>query len=156
MGPQITVYDKTNTSVESTWNVGTIRAQEPSEVYTINIWNNKGGVDHVSDLRDCYISILDYDGDSAIEDVARDRWIQVNIPSVDGDENTWTSIGGSFTKEIRANGGVSENTLSGIANSGVLSNSPKNVCTANFRVYAPPNSNPGQKLFKIRVNGYFT
>ena len=43
MGPLIGLYDSTNTTTVSTWDVGTIKAQTPTEPKTINIWNNKAG-----------------------------------------------------------------------------------------------------------------
>ena len=156
MGPQISIYDESNNSIVSIWDIGTVKAQTPSEVLTINIWNNKGGTTTVSDLKDCYITVLDYNGDTAVDTVAKDKWVQVNIPSIDGDENVWTNIGGNVVKSIRGNAGVDEYSILGTENSGLMSESSENVCTAKFRIFAPPNSAPGQKLFKIRVNGYFT
>ena len=156
MGPQISVYDSTNTSLVSTWNIGVLKAQVPSDVLTINIWNNKGGLTMVSDLKEAYLMVLDSGADTANEDVARDKWIQVNELSVDGNSNVWTPIGGSNGKDIKANSGVVDNTISGAANDGVAEKSPQNVCTVSLRAVAPPNSNPGDKSFKVRLTGYFT
>jgi hypothetical protein len=156
MGPVITLYDITNTTVVTTWDVGVVQAQIPSASLTINIWNNKGQSAAVSDLKECNITVLDSSGDTANDDVARDKWIQINEPSVDGNTTTWTQIGGSTTKDIKANSGVSGNTISGVANDGNIISSPSNVCTVNFRVVAPINSTPGNKTFKIRLIGYYT
>jgi hypothetical protein len=156
MGPQISVYDASNTSLVSNWNIGVLKAQVPSNVLTINIWNNKGGSTAVSDLKEAYLMVLDSNADTANEDVARDKWIQINEPSVDGNSDIWTPIGGSKGKDIKANSGVTDNMISGIANDGTAANSPKNVCTVNLRAVAPPNSNPGDKAFKVRLTGYFT
>jgi len=156
MGPQIALYNATNTDLLSTWEIGTLKAQVPSDVLVCNIWNNKGGSVAVSDLKEAYLMVLDATGDTANEDVARDRWIQVNEPSIDGGTDTWTPIGGTVGKDIRANGGVTENSISGRANDGIAANSPMNVCTIYLRAVAPPNSNPGDKGFKVRLNGYFT
>ena len=103
MGPVITLYDITNTTVVTTWDVGVVQAQIPSASLTINIWNNKGQSAAVSDLKECNVTVLDSSGDTANDDVARDKWIQINEPSVDGNTTTWTQIGGSTTKDIKAN-----------------------------------------------------
>lgn len=156
MGPQISIYDASNTYLVNNWDIGTLKAQTPSEVLTVNIWNNKGGITAVSDLKEVTFMILDSTGDTANGDVAKDQWVQINVPSVDGNSNVWTPIGGTVTKDIKANGGVSDYTISGIANDGNAANSPQNVATISLRVVAPANSNPGEKSFRARLVGYFT
>lgn len=156
MGPQISIYDHTNSELVSTWELGTLKAQKPSDVLTINIWNNKGGVTTVSDLKEVYLMILDAVGDTANDDVAKDRWVQVNVPSVDGNTETWTPIGGTIGKDLKANSGVVGNTISGVANDGIASNSVENVCTVNLRVVAPANSVAGGHYFKARIIGNWT
>ena len=163
MGPQMALYDSTHTNLVSSWNRGKIKAQEATEVLEVNLWNNKGGSSDVSDLKEAYITVLDSEGDTANDDVARDGWIQVNEPSVDGDQDTFTPIGGALTKDIKANSAlILDYTISGAANDGEPGNDSdgsgctKNFATLRFRAVAPPNSNPGEKTFKIRLSGYFT
>lgn len=154
-GPSIVLYDSANSNIVSTWNVGTVQAQVPSAELTVNIWNNKGGGSAVSDLRDCSITVLDSNGSTANEDVARDKWVEINSQAVDGNTTTWTAIGGTTTKAVKANTGVDENTIKGTANAGTTTNS-ENCATVKFRVNAPINSEPGTKNFKIRLTGYYT
>jgi hypothetical protein len=157
MGPQIAIYDATDTTLVSTWDIGTLKAQVPSDILVVNVWNNRGGLTTVSDLKEAFLMVLDNSGDTAVDDVARDKWIQVNIPSVDGSDDTWTPIGGTIGKDVRANAGVGEeNIIKGTMNDGVAANSPENVATIRLRAVAPPNSDPGDKLFKVRLNGYYT
>jgi hypothetical protein len=158
MGPQIALYNSTNTELLFNWDIGELRAQVPSEVLTVNIWNNRSGSVDVSDLRDSYLQVLDSTGDTANDDIPKEKWIQVNEPSVDGNSDTFTPIGGTVGKDIKANGLSSSTTcyISGKANDGVAANSPQNVCTINLRAVAPPNANPGDKTFKVRISGYFT
>lgn len=156
MGPQVSIYDSTNSELVSTWELGTLKAQKPSDVLTLNIWNNKGGVVTVSDLKETYIMVLDAVGDTANDDVARDKWVQINVPSIDGDTETWTPIGGTVGKDLKANSGVVGNTISGIANDGIAANSLENVCTVNLKVVAPANSNVGNHYFKIRLIASYT
>lgn len=155
-GPSITLYNSTHTELVSSWNIGTVQAQVPSAELVVNIWNNKGGGTDVSDLRECSLAVTDSNGNTATEDVARDKWIQTNVASVDGDSTTWTAIGGAVTKPIRANTGVTDNTIKGTKNDGQPANSGQNFCTVKLRVVAPINSKDGAKSFKIRLTGYYT
>lgn len=154
-GPSIALYDSANTNIVSTWNVGTVQAQVPSAELTVNIWNNKGGSTAVSDLRDCSITVLDSNGSTYTEDVARDKWVEINCQAVDGNTTTWTAIGGTTTKSVKANTGVDENSISGTANAGTDTNTA-NCSTIKLRVNAPINSEPGTKNFKVRLTGYYT
>lgn len=156
MGPQIAVYNSTDSGIISLWDLGTVKAQVISPVLCVYVWNNRGGSTTVSDLKDCWVTCMDADGDTANDDVAKDGWIQVNVPSIDGDEDTYTRIGGALGKDVRAMAGVSGNYIAGTANDGTLANSQPNYAQLNFRCMAPPNSNPGEKFFRILIKGYFT
>lgn len=155
MGPSISLYNADHSELVSRWEVGTVKAQEPSSVLTINIWNNKGQNYDVSDLKDCSMTVYDSSGTTYTEDVARDKWVEINVPAVDGDSITWTRIGGTDSKSIRANAGVSDFSIQGTANDGTVSNSA-NFATVNLRINAPINSVPGNKTFKVRLTGYYT
>lgn len=154
MGPIIRIYDESHTNIISSWNAGTVRAQEPSAALNINIWNNKGGDTSVSDLKECTLGVYDADGGST-GDVSTGKWVQVNIPSVDGDGTTWTAIGANTTKKIRANGIATDYTISGVANNGTAT-ATTNYCSMKLRINAPINSEPGNKEFRVRLTGYYT
>lgn len=154
-GPNITLYNGSNNSLVSTWTVGTVQAQTPSAELVVNIWNNKAGGTDVSDLKDCSVTVLDSNGSTYAEEVAKNKWVQVNVKAVDGNTTTWTSIGGTTTHAIKANTGVSDNSISGAKNSGTTVES-KNCCTMKLRVNAPINATPGSKQFKVRLTGYYT
>ena len=101
--------------------------------------------------------VLDGSGDTSNEDVARDKWVQVNVPSIDGNSNVWTAIGGTEGKDIKCDDyTITENTIKGTANDGIEANSPGNVATVNLRIVAPPNSNPGTHSFRCRLVAYFS
>lgn len=155
MGPNIALYNADHSNLVSTWNVGTVKAQEPSSVLTINVWNNKGQATDVSDLKDCSITVYDADGINYVQDVAKDKWVEINVPSVDGNDSTWSRIGGVDAKPIRANSGASDFSIKGVANNGTVSNTD-NFATVNLRINAPINSTPGNKTFKVRLTGYYT
>lgn len=159
MGPQIAIYNSTNTDLVYNWDVGTLKAQRPSDVLSVKIWNNKGGATAVSDLKECYLMVLDGIGDTANDDVAKDKWVQVNVPSMDGNTNVWEPIGGTSGKNLKCDDATvpqDECTIYGEANDGIEAHSPKNVATVNLRVVAPPNSTPGDKNFKCRIVGWFS
>ena len=155
-GPNIALYDSTHTNLVSTWAIGTVKAQVPSEALTVNIWNNKAGTEDVSDLKDCSIGVYDASGSTANDDVAKDKWVEINVPSVDGTSTTWTAIGGTTTKSIRANLNVTDFSIKGTKNDGTAANAGSNFSTVNLRVNAPINSVPGNKSFKVRLTGYYT
>ena len=156
MGPVISIYNADNTAYQTTWDVGIIRAQQPSNILTINIWNNFNGATDVSDLREPMLAVLDSNGLTSDTAVPKDKWVQVNVESVDGNTTTWTPIGGATTKTLRANGLVTEDVIKGTINNGDPLLYPQNVCTAKLRIVAPLNSIPGDFSFKIRLTGYFT
>jgi hypothetical protein len=155
-GPSIALYDSTHTNLVSTWAVGTVKAQTPSAVLTVNIWNNKGGTVDLSDLKDCTIAVYDSTGNTANDDVAKDKWVEINVPSVDGTTTTWTAIGGTTVKSIRANGSTTDFSISGAKNDGTETGATTNFSTVNLRINAPINSVPGSKSFKVRLTGYYT
>ena len=154
--PAIALYDESHAALVSTWGIGTVKAQVPSDILTVHIWNNRNGSDAVSDLKDCTIGVYDASGSTANEDVAKDKWVQINVPSVDGTDTIWTRIGGETTKQIRANEGVTDFSISGAANDGAIGTNGKNFSTIRLRVNAPINSVPGNKSFKVRLIGYYT
>ena len=133
-GPNIAIYNADNSNLVSIWNVGTVKAQTPSAVFTVNIWNNKGN--------------------TANTEVPKNKWVEINVPSVDGNNSTWTAIGGSTIKNIKA-AGQTDFSISGAINNGNITDT-SNFCTCSFRINAPINSTPGTKDFNIRLTGYFT
>lgn len=155
-GPLIGIYNKDNTAFQSTWDVGIIRSQIPSDELIINVWNNRGGATDVSDLKEPVLAVLDANGLTSDTPVPKEKWVQVNVESVDGDDTTFTPIGGTTTKVLRANSGVITDEIKGSTNNGDPIMYPQNVCTAKLRVVAPINSISGDFTFKIRLTAYFT
>ena len=152
--PRITIVNDIGTTVAS-WNCGTVQAANYSNVLTILVWNNKGESTAVSDLKDASITTVDIDGGTS-SDVVQGKWVQVNVPSMDGD-STWTAIGGSTVKYIRADGlgAAAGNVIRGTANDGSVLNSKTNYATCRLKVYVPINATPGTKMWKTRLNGYY-
>lgn len=158
MGPQVSIYDSNNRDLFTTWNLNTIQSQQTSSVLTVYVWNNKNGSAQVSHLKNAYVTVVDDNGETSDGEVAKNKWVQVNIPSIDGDETTFVPIGGGVTRGIRGGGGLTENTLEAgtVTEDGTYDLNKKCVCKLNFIVVPPPNSTPGEKRFKIRIGGWFS
>ena len=156
--PSITVVDTSDRTV-TTWDNGTVQAQNYSAVLSIRVWNNRGGAVTLSDLKDVTVTALDTDG-GATSDVVTGKWVQINCPRIDGNTTTYVAVGGSTVRYLQADGVARSEgyTIKGTANDGLASTtaSKVNYSTANMRVYVPVNANPGTRNFKIRSNGWYT
>ena len=153
--PIITIVNNADVTV-ATWDCGTVQANNDSSILEISIWNNRGGNVAVSDLRDASLTTLDIDGGSS-SDIVAGKWVQVNVPAMDGNNNTWTAIGGSTIKYLRADSLNSSAgyVINGTANDGIKANSSANVCTARLKVHVPLNAMPGSRTWKTRLNGSY-
>lgn len=160
MGPQISIYDSNNAQLFTTWDLNNIQSQQATDILTVYVWNNRVGEDptKVSDLKNAYVTVVDENGETANGEVAKNKWVQVNIPNIDKDETTFFPIGGSTTRGIRGGGNLTENVLK----PAIQTDSDKEladrecVCKLNFVIIPPPNSTPGEKRFKIRIGGWFS
>lgn len=160
MGPQISIYNSSNNKIEL-WNIGTLQSQQSSKILTVYVWNNKGNRESdVSDLKNAYVTVVDANGETAEDEVAKNKWVHVNIPTIDGDETTFSPIGGSIIRNIKGGINSEENTIFGTkCNSDMdktYSLENPRVCKLSFCICPPPNSTPGEKLFKIRICGWYT
>lgn len=153
--PSITVVTDADATVAS-WDAGTVQANNSSAVLSLVIWNNRGGTSALSDLKDASITTLDVDGGSS-SDVVSGKWVQVNVPSIDGSTTVWSQIGGDTVKYLRADGLTSSDgsVIRGTANDGSITGSKVNYCKVNMKAVVPLNATPGTKNWKTRLNGYY-
>jgi putative cofactor-binding repeat protein len=153
--PSITIVNDSDITVAS-WDCGTVQANSDSTILTILVWNNRGGSTALSDLKDVSITTLDIDGGSS-SDVVAGKWVQANVPKVDGNNTTWTAIGGTTVKYLRADAlaAADGNVIRGIANDGTFTNAKSNYCTCRLKAHVPLNATPGTKVWKTRINGYY-
>lgn len=155
--PSITIVDASDRTVNN-WDAGIVQANNESSVLTIYIWNNRNGQVAVSDLQDATITTLDIDG-AANSDVVSGKWVNVNVPKIDGNETTWMPIGGSDSKHLKGESVTDSSSyvLKGTVNDGNKNTpeSKENYCKANLKVVVPVNAVPGTKTYKVRVNGYY-
>jgi hypothetical protein len=154
--PDITIVNDSDVLI-SNWDVGTVQANTDSNILKALIWNNKGGSNALSDLRDVTITSLDTDGGTS-SDVVAGKWVQINVPKMDGNQTTWAAIGGSTTRSLRSDALSASDgaVIRGTANDGSTTNSTANYCTIRLKVHVPLNAMPGTKNWKMRINGYYT
>lgn len=153
--PIITIVNDADQTIAN-WDCGTVQANNDSAILTVRIWNNKAQTSAVSDLKDASITTLDIDG-GVSSDVVSGKWVQINAPYVDGNETTWTQIGGSTLKYVRADGcnAADGYVIRGTANDGSATNAKVNYATCRLKVHVPLNATPGVKTWKTRLNGYY-
>lgn len=156
--PSITVVDTSDKTI-TTWDNGTVQSQNYSAVLTMRIWNNRGGSVALSNLCDVTITALDTDGGTT-SDVVTGKWTQINCPSIDGNTTSYTAVGGSTVRYLRADGCSSADgyTIKGTVNDGNASTSASkaNYATVNVRTAVPLSASPGTREWKLRINGYYT
>lgn len=156
--PSITIVNSSTDASVANVDFGTVQANNDSVVVPVRIWNNRGGAAALSDFRDVSITALDTDG-GASSDVVAGKWVRINCPTVDGNSSTWTQVGGTTVKFLRALGVASSdgNTIKGTVNDGVADTvaSKVNYTEINIKVHVPLNAVPGTKSWKMRINGYY-
>ncbi len=148
--PIVSWYEADNETVLTKWEIGTVDAGTTSPEKTILIWNNRGGVEDVSDMQECKITTTDNQGD--VLDLVKQKWVECRVDSVEGDD--FTPIGGEDAKEIRAKD-QEEGIIKGTANAALLEDEG-NYAKVTLRAKPPLNSPAGQRNFKVRVSYYYT
>ena len=107
---------------------------------------------------DVSITSLDVDG-GASSDIVAGKWVRINCPTVDGNASTWTQVGGSTVKFLRAVGvaAADGNIIKGTVNDGIANTigSKVNYTEINIKVHVPLNAVPGTKSWKMRLTGYY-
>ena len=179
--PVISVYAADNTTVETTWSPGTIKADTTSAEKVVYVWNNKAATpgtantDAVSDMIECTVGAFDSKG-TATDPIAADKWIQVNINDAKDSNKAdiWTAIGGATTAKVYnaavdptafVGDDAKDYVLKGSVNTGEIApaSSPSAAQIANkgnysknrFHIAVPQNAAPGTTGFKIRWQGYY-
>lgn len=158
VAPVLTVVDTNDVAVTS-WDNGVVQANSSSPILEIIIWNNRGGSETVADLKEANITALDIDG-RAVTELVQGKWVQVNVPQMDGNTTTWTRVGGNTAKMIRADGLNSSSgfVLKGTSNDGQKDTtaSKANYCTLRLKTVVPAGTSAGIRDYRIRINGYWT
>lgn len=148
--PIVSWYSEDNTSQVTQWDIGTVDAGSTSPSKTVLIWNNRGQATPVSDMTACTITTKDSAGGNTGE-LVTNTWIQVRVDSLA--ESSFTSIGGTVTKDIRATDPtVGAGVISGAVNGGDHNTDTKNFSQVTLRAYVPPTATAGLVNFLTRVS----
>lgn len=156
--PVVKLFD-TTTSVEydNVTNIidfGEVKAGDASEHKTLRLWNNKGGIEDASTMRDVELFILD-GNDAKLEPIVKQGWLHFKCLSA-GD-SSFTRLNDTNTVPLTAAGQVSGEIL-GTINDG-LETATGNF--AEFEIYAQIiedvlTATHGEKPFSLAVRYYFT
>lgn len=110
--PIIMWYDSTHAAqVPTPFDFGVIDAGDESNVFTFNVWNNKGGIADVSKMEDCTITTRDMDGGlgntvGKIVQSVKDNWFHAQVDSLGENDLSQDSskIGADFSKAVGTTG----------------------------------------------------
>lgn len=146
--PLVSWYSADNITQISSWEIGTVDAGSTSPDITFLIWNNRAGVTLVSDMTSCTITTKDSAGGDTGELVV-DKWIQVRVDTMS--EGTFTAIGGTVAKSIKAGGTAGAGTIEGAINDGTMVGAPNNFAQVTLHAVPLATATAGNVDFLLRV-----
>lgn len=151
--PIVSWYNLANDTQVTQWQLGTVDAGSVSPDITFLIWNNRGGTEDVSDMTNCTITTKDSAGGNTGE-LVEGKWIEVKVDTMS--EVTFTPIGGTVTKSIKAANPAPAGTIKGTANDGTKTNSPQNFAQVTLHANVPAIATAGNVDFLLRVAYQYT
>jgi hypothetical protein len=172
--PLVQWHEANHASIPSDkiYDFGTVTADEWSEVFTFNIWNNKNGSTDLAKLEKCTITTRDMGGGTGdtneynIPVVSKD-WFHCQVDSL-GETNLQdpsNSVGKGRSKPVGTTGATTKNhagellqtpvkpaaqEVLGINNNGNPTDSAGNYVTLTVQAHPPLDAPSGQQLFKWR------
>lgn len=146
--PLVSWQSADNTTQITSWAIGTVDAGSTSPDITFLIWNNRGGAEAVSDMTSCTITTKDSAGGDTGELVV-DTWIQVRVDTLS--ETTFTAIGGTAAKSIKAGGTADAGTIEGAINDGTIAGAPNNFAQVTLHAVPLATATAGNVDFLLRV-----
>ncbi|MDH6674233.1 hypothetical protein M2277_004925 [Paenibacillus sp. LBL] len=147
--PTVTWWNGDNTAAVTDWAIGTVDAGTVSQATTFTIWNNRAGTTAVADMDNCTITTKDASGGNTGELVIN-KWIEVKVETMG--ETTFSAIGGSVTKAIKAGGTtVPAGTISGKINDGTIAGGVDNFAKVTLQANVPATATAGNVDFLTRV-----
>lgn len=159
--PQVSWYSVDNTTQVNRWDIGTVDAGDLSAEFAVLIWNNRGGQTALSDMTNCTITTKDSgggnggDAQNITNQLVFGKWIETQVTSAGESGTTWTAIGGTATKAIKAQGaGAASGIIKGGVNDGnhATENTKNNYCSLKLRANVPPEATAGLINFLTRVS----
>lgn len=151
--PKVEWFNGDNTAPVSSWAIGTVDAGTVSTASTFMIWNNRAGTSVLSDMTSCTISTKDASGGNTGE-LVTSKWIEVKVETLS--ETTFSAIGGTVTKAIRAGGSAPAGTISGAINDGTIAGGASNFAKVTLQANVPAIATAGNVDFLTRVSYLYT
>ncbi|ALS22325.1 hypothetical protein [Paenibacillus naphthalenovorans] len=146
--PQVSWWNSINAAQITDWAIGQVDAGSTSPDTTFLIWNNRGGSTGVSDMTSCTITTKDSGGNDTGE-LVTNKWIHVRVDTMS--ESTFTPIGGTTTKSIKAGGSAPAGTIKGTANDGTTANATENFAQVTLHAVPLATATAGNVDFLLRV-----
>lgn len=159
------------------WNVGTVDAgEDPSDVFTVQVWNNYAGEEALGDVRDMQrttINALDENG-AFTGPLVEDNWVEFKEKSSVGDFEPigadietevydtpveglpFSAVGSTTNDDDTFTPGVAPHdadytTILGVWNDGSMANAKGNYAELLLRVVVPGEAPAGTINFLLRV-----
>lgn len=138
-------------------NFGEVKAGDKSAVKNLRLWNNKGGTEDASTMRDVKIMVLDKNNDK-LEPIVVDGWLHLKCLTNDAPDNADTALTDTVTLKVKAAGMTEAGEIGGAINDGT------ETATENFadmELYVEIINNVltathGDKPFSLAVRYFFT
>ena len=155
--PVVQVFDAT-TDVEYKDDViidfGEVKAGDASDHKTLHIWNNKGGQEVASTMRDVELFILD-GNDAKSEPIVKEGWLHAKC--ISGGDSTFTRLRDANSLVLSAKD-QEEGEILGSVNDGEKTNTDN---FAEIEIYAQIIENVleathGEKPFSLAIRYFFT
>lgn len=156
--PVVKLFDvNTNVEYDNVTNIidfGEVKAGDASEHKILRLWNNKGGTEDASTMRDVEMFVLD-GNDAKLEPIVKQGWLHFKCLSAN--ETSFTRLYDTNTVKLTAKD-QAEGEILGTANSGEDSDTAN---YAEFELYAQIiedvlTATHGEKPFSLAVRYYFT
>ena len=141
-------------------NFGELKAGDKSAVKNLRLWNNKGGTQDASTMRDVTVMVFDKNNATA-EPIVKDGWLHLKCLTNDAPDNADTALTDTVTLKVKAGGMTTAGEIGGAINDG----NPATVATkknfADMELYVKIINNVltathGDKPFSLAIRYFFT
>lgn len=158
IAPVVKLYDHdTDLEIDSSniIDFGEVKAGDKSKVYTLDLWNNRGGTELASTMKDVELFVLD-SADGKTEPIVKDGWLKAKCLSAgDLDVTEMTDLN---TLPISAADQTAGEILGSI-NDGLTATDT--TCFAQIELYAEiiknvQDATHGEKPFSLAFRYFFT
>jgi len=142
-------------------NFGELKAGDRSAVKNLRLWNNKGGTEDASTMKDVTVMVFDKNSAKA-EPIVMEGWLHLKCLTNDAPNNVVTTLTDTVSLMIKSGGMATAGEIGGAINDG----NPATVATkknfADMELYveitgdAVLTATHGDKPFSLAVRYFFT